>query len=733
MAGTEFGQGLIARVTTALRYAVTGNAPGDWFGPGTPLAPQAPEDVRGRSFDYPTVFNLNYKPRGGEPLGFEGLKRLAKHPIVAMLIQRQIDKVTAVGWQIKPRLGELPTKGEDPEIATITNFFRMPDQQHDWGQWIGSVLDQLLVIDAVSIYGAPTRSGGLYALQALDGATIKPLLDLGGRSPMAPNAAYQQVLKGLPAIDYTLDELVYFPQRYRADRVYGYSRVEQAADLIEAAISRLRSQRGYFDFGNIGDGFFTMPIDWNVDNQMILETKWNAMMQGDPALRRQVPFLPNGVEWHETKKDVLSDAFDEFLIRLLCFPFGVAPTPFMKQTGLGKGSAGTEHEAAEEGGVAPLMQFVERLVSLMIGKFWKRPDLEFTFVDEREFDPKVAAEIQDTKLRNGSITLDEARDADGKPPYPSGGDKPLIYTKSGAVLLEDAIKPPEPVPAALAAPGTGPEDAIDPADGTTKTDPLAKAADAAATKRLSLIIASYLSAKAQAVAATIADALVKSSPSSEDYSGRVDSAFESADWDWSDLTPLVEPVIAGVAVAAGHEAVSSLGLFDPATLQLVTARAVEYAQARSAELVGMRVVDGEVVPNPDAEWSISETTRDSLRGLVTKAMQDGASNDELRSAITDATTFNADRADTIARTETAYADIRGAAAGWIESGVVAGAQFDASPDCCEDCQADDGTVVPLASPDDLDLPHPACRCSWSAVLNEDMPDAADAPDDDTED
>jgi hypothetical protein len=59
--------------------------------------------VRGRVFDFPVGININFRPRGTEPVNFDRLKQLAKNPIVAMLLQRQKDLVTGVEWRIKPR------------------------------------------------------------------------------------------------------------------------------------------------------------------------------------------------------------------------------------------------------------------------------------------------------------------------------------------------------------------------------------------------------------------------------------------------------------------------------------------------------------------------------------------------------------------------------------------------------------------------------------------------------
>src|SRR5579863_5393317 len=106
MAESPQGQGLVARVTAALKYAFTGQSPQGWFGPLDPLPAQAQEQAIGRQFDYPVGLNINFRPRATEPLSFDKLKMLATHPLIAMLIQRQINKAIQVDWQIKPRKEE---------------------------------------------------------------------------------------------------------------------------------------------------------------------------------------------------------------------------------------------------------------------------------------------------------------------------------------------------------------------------------------------------------------------------------------------------------------------------------------------------------------------------------------------------------------------------------------------------------------------------------------------------
>jgi hypothetical protein len=59
------------------------------------------------------------------------------------------------------------------------------------------LLEEMLVIDAATLYPRYNRGGSLYALDIIDGATIQPLIGEDGRAPEPPDPAYQQILKGI--------------------------------------------------------------------------------------------------------------------------------------------------------------------------------------------------------------------------------------------------------------------------------------------------------------------------------------------------------------------------------------------------------------------------------------------------------------------------------------------------------------------------------------------------------
>ena len=104
----------------------------------------------------------------------------------------------------------------------------------------------MLVIDAATVYPRYARCGSLYALDVIDGATIKPLIGEDGRAPEPPDPAYQQILKGVPAADFSAEELLYLPRNVRAHRLYGMSPVEQIALTVNIALRRDAATLDYY-------------------------------------------------------------------------------------------------------------------------------------------------------------------------------------------------------------------------------------------------------------------------------------------------------------------------------------------------------------------------------------------------------------------------------------------------------------------------------------------------------
>ena len=194
---------------------------------------------------------------------------------------------------------------------------------------------------------------------------------------------------------------------------------------------------------------------------------------------------------------------------------------------------------------------------------------------------------------------------------------------------------------------------------------------------------------------------------------------------WAEIVPDVESIFVRMTTDGAGSALEQLQLHGGLTQQ-AHEEAAEWAKDRASELVGMKYDDeGNLVENPDAEWAISDSTREALRSDVTRAIDQGLSTDDFADELMDSYAFSAERAEMIARTEIASADIQGSLIGYRDSGEVSGKELllgseHEVPDECDD--ADAMGVVPLD--DDFgglgDPPyHPACICDVAPVLASD--------------
>lgn len=195
----------------------------------------------------------------------------------------------------------------------------------------------------------------------------------------------------------------------------------------------------------------------------------------------------------------------------------------------------------------------------------------------------------------------------------------------------------------------------------------------------------------------------------------------------SGLPELARPYISAIAVDGGDETLDVLGITSPEVIELMRARASEWSYARSAELVGRRIVDGQLVPNPNAEWAITDSTRDLLRDTITDALREGLSPAELAGRIEESYAFSSSRATMVARTEMAMADMAGSMEAFRATPGVQGKRWLTAGDdlVSDECQAcEDAGTIPLDSafPGGADAPpnHPNCRCAIEPVFDDEM-------------
>jgi hypothetical protein len=419
----------------------------DWMGPGNPMRPIAPPEVEGRTWDFPVGYNLQTAPRAYESVSFAELRALADgYDILRLVIETRKDQMEKLNWSIKSRVlanGDPATSDSDPLIQEITDFFAVPDGKNDWGVWLRGLLEDMFVIDAASIYCERTRGGKLLKLKQIDGALIKPVIDNWGDTPEPPIVAYQEKLKGFPAVDYTTDDLIYLPRNKRIDKVYGFSHVQQIVLTVSIGLSRAIFQKGYYTEGNLPEGLCGTPDDWTPDQIGKFQNAWDAMLAGNLAIRRRIKFVPGGVAktFVPLKEPELTGKMDEWLARQVCFCFSVSPQPFVSM--MNRATAQTAHDAAIDEGLAPVMNWTKRLIDRIIRKEWPSAKLEFEWNDDREVDRDKQMTTLIGAVTSGIKKINEARDDLGLHPDPDG-DRLLVKTANGYVPIGQPVQPAPP-------------------------------------------------------------------------------------------------------------------------------------------------------------------------------------------------------------------------------------------------------------------------------------------------
>ena len=440
--GSNVDPGVIARITGGLRYMITGADPSAWFGPGQPLAPVAQDKTQGRQFDYPVGINLRLQPRSTESNPFYLMRNLADgYDLLRLVIETRKDQIKSFAWEIVPSDEKAAPESLAAQIKTVSDFFERPDGEHAWDDWLSMFVEDLLVIDAVAVYPAMNRGGKVMALELIDAATITRKIDATGRTPLPPDPAYQQVLHGNMANDLTSDQLIYMMRNPRTNRLYGMSPVEQVMMTVNIALRRQMSQLEFYTSGNVPEALAQVPENWVPKQIADFQLLWDSMNEGNTAARRKMRFIPSLKDIVFPKEAVLKDEYDEWLARIVCFAFSIAPTPFIKANNRATAEQGAE--TAKEEGLMPLMRWIQNKMNFLISRHLGAPEVKFKWKMEMALDPLTQAKVDQLYTETRIMTPTEVRERLGM----------------DALTPEevDSAWPPPPVtpPSSVEATGTG--------------------------------------------------------------------------------------------------------------------------------------------------------------------------------------------------------------------------------------------------------------------------------------
>ena len=468
------------------------------FGPGMPIPAAAINPVdpatgrpMPRRYEYQVAQNINLVPTRLVP--FSTLRAAADQiDILRRCIEVTKNKLSGLEWDIV--LGNdasekiVSESGGDhvramavarqkftEEINRVREFWENPDKANGltWNDWIMIAAEEILVIDAWAVYPQPTVGGDLYGFQILDGSTIKPLIDDRGMRPLAPNAAFQQILYGFPRSEFsatdedpkadgefTSDQLAYMVRNRRAMTVYGYSPVERALPLADIYLRRQQWLRAEYTDGVLPDLMFTTDEDWGTNPDLLraYENILNDDLAGQTDQRKRARLLPKGLApvVNEGYGEKFKDTLDDYLVTSICGHFGVQPSEigFAPKGGLG-GAGFQEGEAmsAEAIGIGPLANWISKMVTNLSYTYLGMPrELEFRLMLSKRLDDEANARKNQIEVTSAGKTINERRSELGLPlldtpqadmPMLVSGASVLLFSPDGIINATDVVSAPE--------------------------------------------------------------------------------------------------------------------------------------------------------------------------------------------------------------------------------------------------------------------------------------------------
>jgi hypothetical protein len=345
------------------------------------------------------------------------------------------------------------------EIYRARTFWENPDPSNGFTftDWLMISLEEILVLDAWAVWPQKTVGGDLFGLQVLDGSTIKPLIDDRGMRPMAPQAAYQQILYGFPRSEFsaanetpdadgefTAEELTYLVRNRRAMSVYGNSPVERCLPVADLYLRRQQWLRAEWTNGVLPELMFKVDPDFGNDPILLrqLEDSINDDLSGQTEQRKRARVLPAGFDpvqfdgYGEKFKEIL----DTYLVTSICGHFGVMPTEigFSGHGGLGNsGHQQGEQQSAQQIGVGPLVTWLGKMLTNMSYSYLGMPrELEFKFMIAEGRDNEQEAKRADLELRGATKTINERRSELGLPLLDTpAADQPMLVAGQSVFLF----------------------------------------------------------------------------------------------------------------------------------------------------------------------------------------------------------------------------------------------------------------------------------------------------------
>ncbi len=377
----------------------------------------------------------------GASVNWVTLRQFAEfYPIAQACIRYLKSHITKLEWDIGSVEKDKDISNRQKDIQQIKDWFKKPmGHKTRLRELLAIIVEDVSVLDAVSLYKRQTFGGSFLSLRPIDPGTIKlKVTDFGG-TPEPPEVAYEQWIRGKKVADMTTDEMIYEMMSPRSDNAYGRAPLESLVIEVESALRNALFNLKYLEEGNDPEGFGVLPEGWTREQIKEWQDYWDAMITGNMAMRRRMKWVPAGFSFEPSKKiqDMAFEKFELWLMEKTTAIFGVPPEEIGFTHKINKSTGEVQKQGSKDRGLYPLAMFIKEIFDEIIQEDLGFTDLAWLWPNIDPTDEKEEAEIFKILVGTGAKSVDEYRREKGLEEI---GLEHYVETPSGPLLVEDIKK-----------------------------------------------------------------------------------------------------------------------------------------------------------------------------------------------------------------------------------------------------------------------------------------------------
>jgi len=353
----------------------------------------------------------------GKPskVSFEQLKLIAASDTIIRICINVIKKtVSQAEWNIIPKKQNINDYSKE-HIEKATTFFELVNTQ---GENLRTLLDMavedILTIDAGVIEKVFNADGELTELNAVDGSTIRPVInkygDLGG---------YVQMINRKVVAKFAPNEIIYIMQNPQNDvKSYGYGKspIEEILMTVQASLNADVYNAQIFSKDNIPPGLLDLG-NMSGDEAQNFIALWNATVVTNTQKLKFIWGSDNPkkfTSFNQTNKDMQYMDYIDWLSRLKLATYGLTSQDANITQDVNRATAQVQAALTNARGVSNMLTLIEEYINREIMIPQGFIDVVFKFKRDTDMtSKKTQAEIDKIYIETGVVLPSDVAKREG--------------------------------------------------------------------------------------------------------------------------------------------------------------------------------------------------------------------------------------------------------------------------------------------------------------------------------